>query len=66
MHNVIKINGDLFFIKRAMSDRYEKLASEWNNLSPKHKTFKQNNKLFFCELIEELTIIEENVDTPTV
>ncbi len=69
---IIKINDDLFLIKRIMSDSYESLGPDWNQISPNHKTFKKDGKLFFCELIEIIEEIEETdsveliVENPTI
>ena len=60
MHNVLKIGDDLFLVKRRISIIYEPLASEWNEISPNYRTFKKNNDLYLCELVED-AIIEENV-----
>ena len=65
MPNIIRINGDLLIVRRNMSAEYESLGPEWNKISPLHKTFKQNDRLFFCELIEEAEIIEETVGNST-
>lgn len=65
MPNIIRINGDLYIVRRNMSAEYESLGPEWNQISPLHKTFKQNDRLFFCELIEEAEIVEEVVENPT-
>jgi len=65
MPNIIKINDELFMVRRNMSAEYEALGPEWNKISPLHKTFKQNDRLFFCELIEEAEIVEEVVGNST-
>lgn len=65
MPQIIKINGDLYIVRRNMNVEYEPLGPEWNKISPLHKTFKQNDRLFFCELIEEAEIIEEVVGNST-
>jgi hypothetical protein len=58
MEQLIKVNEDLFLVKRTTGSHYEQFASLWNELSPNHKTFKKDNRMYFCELIEEATIIE--------
>lgn len=58
---MIKINDDLFLIKLMMNESYKSLGPEWNQISPNHKTFKKDGKLFFCEIVEELEIIEDEV-----
>lgn len=62
---MIKVNDDLFLVHRTMSEGYESLGPEWNKISPLYRTFKQNGRLFFCELVEEIEIIEEPVENPT-
>lgn len=64
MHGLLKINDELFTIKRITNLQCESLASKWNNISPKYKTFKKNERLYFCELVEELIPIEEDLETP--
>lgn len=63
---IIKVNDELFIIKRILDVAYEPLGPEWNALSPLHKTFKRDNKIFFCELIEEIEFTMENVENPTI
>jgi hypothetical protein len=65
MPNIIKINDELLMVRRTMSAEYEVLGPEWNKISPLHKTFKQGDRLFFCEIIEEAEIVEEVVENPT-
>ena len=47
-----------------MAVEYESLAPEWNKISPLHRTFKREDKLFFCELVEEAEIVDETVENP--
>jgi len=47
--NWIRVNEDLLMVKRVMAVEYESLAPEWNKISPLHRTFKREDKLFFCE-----------------
>ena len=61
---MIKVNEDLLLIKLIMDVEYEPLAPEWNKISPLYRTFKKENKLFFCELIEEIETIEDTVENP--
>jgi hypothetical protein len=47
-----------------MNAEYEILGPEWNKISSLYRTFKQGGRLFFCELIEEAIVIDENVENP--
>lgn len=62
--NWIRVNDDLLIVKRVMAAGYESLAPEWNKISPLHRTFKREDKLFFCELVEEAEIVNEAVENP--
>jgi hypothetical protein len=62
MNQIIKVNNELFLIKRITNEMYEKAASTWNEMSINHKTFKKEGQMYFCELIEEAQIIEENIN----
>ena len=62
MEQMIKVNDDLFLIKRTTNDLYERFASLWNEISINHKTFKKDGRMYFCELIEEAQIIEDNIN----
>ena len=64
MPNIIKINDELFIVRRNMSADYEPLGPELNKISPLYRTFKQGDRLFFCELVEEAEIVEEVVGDP--
>jgi hypothetical protein len=59
---MVRINDELFIIKLILDEKYEPLGSNWNALLPLNKTFKKDGKIFFCELIEEVETIEENVE----
>ena len=62
MEQIIKVNDDLFLIKRITNELYERFASLWNEMSINHKTFKKDGRMYFCELIEEAQIIEDNIN----
>lgn len=62
--NWIRVNEDLLIVKRVMATEYESLAPEWNKISPLHRTFKREDKLYFCELVEEAEIVNEAVENP--
>ena len=62
MEQMIKVNDDLFLIKRATNELYERFASLWNEISINHKTFKKDGRMYFCERIEEAQIIEDNIN----
>jgi hypothetical protein len=62
MEQMIKVNDDLFLIKRTTNELYERFASLWNETSINHKTFKKDGRMYFCELIEEAQIIEDNIN----
>lgn len=62
MYGILKIGDEKYQIVRATNLLYEVLASEWNELSPEHKTFKKDERLYFCKLVEEATIEEESKD----
>ena len=64
MPQIIKINDDLLIVRHTMNAEYEILGPEWNKISSLYRTFKQGGRLFFCELIEEAIIINENVENP--
>jgi hypothetical protein len=55
---IIKVNDELFLVKRITGLLYETHASLWNEVSEAYRSFKKDNKMFFCELIEE-ALIEE-------
>jgi hypothetical protein len=61
---MIKVNDDLLLIKYIMAAGYESLAPEWNKISLLYRTFKREDKLFFCEIIEEAITVEETVENP--
>ena len=58
---MIKVNDDLLLIKLILDESYVELGKEWNQISSLNRTFKKDNKVFFCELIEEVETIEEEV-----
>jgi hypothetical protein len=62
MEQIIKVNNELFLIKRATNELYERFASLWNEMSIYHKTFKKDGRMYFCERIEEAQIIEDNIN----
>jgi hypothetical protein len=62
MEQIIKVNDDLFLIKRITSEYYEQFASLWNEMSIEHKTFKKDGRMYFCERIEEAQIIEDSIN----
>lgn len=62
MESIIKVNDDLFLIKRTTNEWYEQFASLWNEISVEHKTFKKDGRMYFCERIEEAQIIEDNIN----
>jgi hypothetical protein len=62
MEQMIKVNDELFLIKRATNELYERFASLWNEMSVNHKTFKKEGRMYFCERIEEAQIIEDNIN----
>jgi hypothetical protein len=59
---MIRINDELFIVKTILDEKYEPLGPDWNALSPSNKTFKKDGKVFFCEQIMDVEIIEENVE----
>jgi hypothetical protein len=59
---LIRVNDDLLIVKRVMDEAYTELGKEWNKISPLNRTFKKDNKVFFCELVEEAETIEETVE----
>ena len=59
---MVRINDELFLIKLILDEKYESLGPDWNTLTSLNKTFKKDGKVFFCELIEEVETIEENVE----
>ena len=63
---IIKVNDELFTVKRTTNLNYESLAPEWRSISPNHRMFKQNDRLFFCELIEEIEFAEDIVGNPII
>jgi len=58
-NQIIKINDDLLSVKHTANLSYESYAKEWNSLDTNNRSFKQGNLMYFCELIEEANIIEE-------
>jgi hypothetical protein len=56
---IIKINDDLLLVKYTANISYESFAKEWNALNENNRSFKQGNLMYFCELIEEANVIEE-------
>ncbi len=58
MNQIIKINDELFLIKRIAGEHYMRFAHLWNEISSMHKTFKKDGQMYFCELIEDANIIE--------
>lgn len=58
MNQIIKINDELFLVKRITGEHYGPFAPQWNELSSTHRTFKKDNQMYFCELIEDANIIE--------
>jgi hypothetical protein len=62
MEQIIKVNDELFLIKRITNEIYERFASLWNETSIDHKTFKKDGRMYFCERIEEAQIIEDSIN----
>jgi len=62
MQQMIKVNDELFLIKRITNELYERFASLWNEISIDHKTFKKEGRMYFCERIEEAQVIEDNIN----
>ncbi len=62
MGRIIRVNEELFLIKRITSEWYEQFASLWNEMSIEHKTFKKDGQMYFCERIEEAQIIEDSIN----
>jgi hypothetical protein len=62
MEQLIRVNDELFLIKRTTNEYYGQFANLWNEMSIKHKTFKKDGRMYFCELIEEAQIIEDNIN----
>jgi hypothetical protein len=62
---MLKIGDSLYLVRHILSEDYDAVAQEWNKMSELNKTFKRDNKMYFCELIED-AIIDESVDTPTI
>jgi hypothetical protein len=58
MNQIIKINDELFLVKRIAGEHYGRFAHLWNELSPTNKVFKKDNQMYFCEVIEEANIVE--------
>jgi hypothetical protein len=58
-NQIIRINDDLLAVKYTANISYETAAKEWNALNENNRSFKQGNLMYFCELIEEANIIEE-------
>lgn len=58
-NQIIKVNDDLLLVKYTTSVGYESSAKKWNALSEHNRSFKQGNLMYFCEMIEEANIIEE-------
>lgn len=58
MNQIIKINDELFLVKRITGEHYGQFAHLWNELSSNHRTFKKENQMYFCEVIEEANIVE--------
>lgn len=58
-NQVIRIGDDLLTVKYTANVSYEPVAKEWNALSEYNRSFKQGNLMYFCEMIEEANIIEE-------
>jgi hypothetical protein len=56
---IINIEAELFLIKYLASLHYEPAAKIWNEIDPEHRSFKKDGSMFFCELIPEVTILEE-------
>ena len=65
-NQMIKINDELLVIKHVVNEGSEELAHEWNAIDPLNKTFRKDGKMFFCESIEEATVIEDEVDNPII
>jgi len=59
MEQYIRLQDELFLIKRTAGETYARFAHLWNEMSPNHKTFKKENRMYFCELIEEAQVVEE-------
>ena len=58
-NQIIRVNDELFLVKHMTGLHYESAAKEWNNIDSNNRSFKQNNMMYFCEIIEEANIIEE-------
>ena len=66
---MLKIGDSLYLVRYILSEDYDAAAQEWNKMSELNKTFKRDNKMYFCELIEDAiveTVVDEDVDNPII
>lgn len=74
MYGTIKIGDEMFQIIRTTNMLYEPLIQKWNEASPNHRTFKKDERLYFCITIEDAilvedepeVIVEENLEDPKI
>lgn len=59
--NSIIVGDERYLVRSILKESYKYLVEEWRNISPQHKVFFKKGELFFCELIEEAQIINENL-----
>jgi len=62
---MLKIGDSLYLVRYILNEDSDTVAQEWNKMSELNKTFKKDNKMYFCELIED-AIIDKNVDNPSI
>ena len=55
---LLRVDGETYTIIRSTGLHYAPLAAEWESISDTHKTFKDGNRVYFCEKLEDAVIIE--------
>lgn len=56
----LTVENDMFEVFRVLSDRPQDEVEEWKKFLGADRVFRKEGKLYFCSMVEEATIIEEN------
>lgn len=63
MYGIINVGTERYQVKRTSGMSLSPMVSEWNSISPAYLTLSDGNQLYFCELIEDAIVVEEEIKT---
>lgn len=65
--NVLRVGDDRFKVHRtSWGEGKKEYVSIWESISPSFKVFRNENLVFYCELIEEVKIISDDTSLATL